>query len=138
MKCFILFKLKTDFTVWAGPQVGPGRFQAGMVAEAAGLLAGPGRCQAGHMPESAGLVAGPGWALGRVPARGVRPPGRPRPGARPGDQARARLVNATTGVADAVTAARDRTAATLPCPRACAVGLYALYSRRATQRWRRR
>ena len=79
MKCFILFKLKTDFTVWAGPQVGPGRFQAGMVAEAAGLLAG-------HRPESAGLVAGPGWALGRVPARGIRPPGRPRPGARPGEQ----------------------------------------------------
>ena len=64
MNCFILFKLKTDFTVWAGPQVGPGRFQAG------------------GWPEAVGLVAGPCWALGRAGARGFRPFGRSRPGAR--------------------------------------------------------
>ena len=56
----------------AGPQVGPGRFQAETVPEAAGPQAGPDR------------------ANGRAPARRLRPPGRPRPGARPGEQGTAR------------------------------------------------
>ena len=100
-----------------------------MVPETAGLLAGPGRGQAGLLSEAAGLVAGPD----RCQAGLSVVCGAAIDGARPGDQACARLVNATTVVADTVTAARDRTAATLLRPRACAVGLYALYSRRATQ-----
>ena len=57
--------------------------QAGGAVEEAGLTAGPDRGQAGGGPEGAGLLAGPGRALGRALARGVRPQGRPRPGARP-------------------------------------------------------
>ena len=61
---YFIFK-QNCFYCWAGPQVGPGRFQAGRVPEEAGLRAGPGRCQAGHRPESAGLMAGPGRGQGR-------------------------------------------------------------------------
>ena len=72
------------FTVRAGPQVGPGRFQAGMEAEEAGLRAGPDRGHAGAAPEAAGLVAGPGRALGRASIGTSRPAGRLRPTPRPG------------------------------------------------------
>ena len=73
----------------AGPQVGPGRFQAGGMAEEAGLRAGPDRGQAGGGPEAAGLVAGPGRALGRGHG-GVRDGGggRRRPAAGEGEGAR--------------------------------------------------
>ena len=45
LKSYELFQFKSFsvFTVRAGPQVGPGRFQAGMEAEEAGLRAGPDR-----------------------------------------------------------------------------------------------
>ena len=59
------------------------------MVEAAGLRAGPNQGQAGGWPEAVGLVAGPGWALGRGPGRHA-------------GHARV-LVNATTGVAGAVT-----------------------------------
>ena len=63
---FFQFKSFSVFTVRAGPQVGPGRFQAGMEAEEAGLRAGPDRGQAGARPEQAGLVASPGRGEGRA------------------------------------------------------------------------
>ena len=74
LKSYELFQFKTlsVFTVWAGPQVGPGRFQAGMEAEEAGLRAGPDRGQAGAAPEAAGLVAGPSRGEGRALARTVK------------------------------------------------------------------
>ena len=72
LKSYELFQFKSFsvFTVRAGPQVGPGRFQAGMEAEEAGLRAGPNR------------------GAGRGQARGNRPHGRPRPGVRPGQRQR--------------------------------------------------
>ena len=86
LKSYELFQFKSFsvFTVRAGPQVGPGRVQAGMEAKEAGLIAGPYRGQAGVAPEAAGLVAGPGRALGRASIGTSRPAGRLRPMPRPG------------------------------------------------------
>ena len=63
-------------SVRAGPQVGTGRFQAGMEAEEAGLRAGPDRVQAGDQPEGSGPLAGLGRERGRALARAGRPRGR--------------------------------------------------------------